>query len=202
MIGWTRRRFLGATAAAVCVGCTDAGVSTVPSPTSPPSGDANPGADVAPAGSLPRLTFLVEVGTLEQVRARESPLYVPAARAWLAQVPDSVVDDVVAVSDESLHPGLRAGLLALYEKCPHLGCRVPFCESSGWFECPCHASTYTSLGEHRDGPGPRGLDAFPVVVDGGIVSIDNGVIVSGHPVGTVLVDQPADGPSCVGSSDP
>ena len=27
-------------------------------------------------------------------------------------------------------------IYALSQKCPHLGCRVPFCESSGRFECP------------------------------------------------------------------
>ena len=38
------------------------------------------------------------------------------------------------------------GLLALYTKCPHLGCTVP-----GWdrrqrpaFQCPCHGSMYTT----------------------------------------------------------
>ena len=92
--------------------------------------------------------------------------------------------------------------MALYQKCPHLGCRVPFCESSGRFECPCHASKYTRLGEHREGPGPRGLDAVPILVDDEVVSINSGEkIVSGLPLGTVIVDRPTTGPSCVGSSD-
>ena len=33
------------------------------------------------------------------------------------------------------------------------------------------------------------------------VSIDSGEIVSGLPLGTVIVDRPTTGPSCVGSSD-
>ena len=33
-------------------------------------------------------------------------------------------------------------LFALSQKCPHLGCHVPFCESSGRFECPCHGSVF------------------------------------------------------------
>ncbi len=35
---------------------------------------------------------------------------------------------------------MEAGLVALYQKCPHLGCRVPNCSSSQWFECPCRGS--------------------------------------------------------------
>ena len=130
--------------------------------------------------------------------AQLSPTYVPEARSWLVALTPDQIGATVADSDERLRPGIEAGLLALYQKCPHLGCRVPFCESSGWFECPCHGSKYTRLGEHREGPGPRGLDAFPVIVADGVVSIDTTVPVFGHPIGTVLVDLPAEGPACVG----
>ena len=50
----------------------------------------------------------------------------------------------------------QGGLRALYQKCPHLGCRVPFCQSSGRFECPCHGSVYNLIGEYVSGPAPRG----------------------------------------------
>ena len=43
-------------------------------------------------------------------------------------------------------------LLALSQKCPHLGCRVPFCDSSGRFECPCHGSMFDLGGEWIEGP--------------------------------------------------
>ena len=33
-------------------------------------------------------------------------------------------------------------LYAISQKCPHLGCHVPYCETSGRFECPCHGSIY------------------------------------------------------------
>ena len=36
------------------------------------------------------------------------------------------------------------------EKCTHLGCRVPFCESSSQFECPCHGSVFNRAGELID----------------------------------------------------
>ena len=32
-------------------------------------------------------------------------------------------------------------ILAIYRKCPHLGCNIPpLCEKSNWFECLCHGS--------------------------------------------------------------
>jgi cytochrome b6-f complex iron-sulfur subunit len=64
------------------------------------------------------------------------------------------------------------GLLALYQKCPHLGCTVPwrndftFNGVKGWFRCPCHGSTYSKDGGVRVfGPAPRPLDVFPLEVD-------------------------------------
>ncbi len=46
--------------------------------------------------------------------------------------------------------------MPLYQRCVHLGCRVPFCNSSKWFECPCHGSKYNEAGEYQLGPAPRG----------------------------------------------
>ena len=36
------------------------------------------------------------------------------------------------------------GLLAIYQKCTHLGCSVPWAEAEGQFHCPCPVS-YTHL---------------------------------------------------------
>ncbi len=64
------------------------------------------------------------------------------------------------------------GLIALYHKCPHLGCTVPwrpdftFDNRKGWFRCPCHGSTYTADGGVKVfGPAPRPLDVFPITVN-------------------------------------
>lgn len=92
-------------------------------------------------------------------------------------------------------------LQALYQKCPHLGCRVPFCESSGRFECPCHGSVFNRKGEYVRGPSPRGMDSFPVRVEEGVVLVDTGTVVSGPPRGRrTLEEQP--GPSCLDESAP
>ena len=60
---------------------------------------------------------------------------------------------------------MEAGYTALYQKCVHLGCRVPECKTSQWFECQCHGSQYNRNGEKKGGPAPRGLDRFPLTVD-------------------------------------
>ena len=80
-------------------------------------------------------------------------------------------------------------MLALWRKCPHLGCQVPqLCDLSFWFECLCHGSKYTILGEKRDGPAPRGMDHFPITVTDGTYIINTGEVVSGPPPGTVTFD--------------
>jgi len=92
-------------------------------------------------------------------------------------------------------------LVALYQKCPHLGCRVPFCESSGRFECPCHGSVYNRRGEYLTGPAPRGMDSFPLRVENGNVMVDTGTVLEGPPQGRLTFhDEPA-GPSCLGGAD-
>ena len=62
--------------------------------------------------------------------------------------------------------------MPLYQRCVHLGCRVPFCQSSQWFECPCHGSKYNEAGEYQLGPAPHGMDRFAVKVEGGNVMVD------------------------------
>lgn len=57
------------------------------------------------------------------------------------------------------------GVLALYWKCPHLGCTVPWLESEGQFKCPCHSSQYNRYGEVTDGPAPRPMDLMAITFD-------------------------------------
>lgn len=89
-----------------------------------------------------------------------------------------------------------APVMALYQRCVHLGCKVPWCESSQWWECPCHGSKYNRWGEYEDGPAPRGLDRFSVSVDQGVVLVDTSTIITGPSRGAGVLDQPAEGPSC------
>jgi Rieske Fe-S protein len=90
----------------------------------------------------------------------------------------------------------QGGLRALYQKCPHLGCRVPFCDSSGRFECPCHGSVYNITGEYIEGPAPRGMDRFRLSIQNGHVMVDTASVVEGPPKGVLDGPSEATGPSC------
>jgi cytochrome b6-f complex iron-sulfur subunit len=118
------------------------------------------------------------------------PYYYGAGRFYLVSYEGEAADTV--------YQGLVGdGLMALYQKCVHLGCRVPFCTQSQWFECPCHGSKYNRAGEYRDGPAPRGMDRFRVVVENGLVSVDTGTRIDGPPRGTDTIQQQPEGPFCV-----
>lgn len=97
-----------------------------------------------------------------------TPKFVASAQAWI--VPWTKAAGTTGTSFDGL-PVIAGGeggelpLMALWQKCVHLGCRVPSCESSQGFECPCHGSKYNMHGEYEDGPAPRNLDRFAVEVN-------------------------------------
>jgi cytochrome b6-f complex iron-sulfur subunit len=65
------------------------------------------------------------------------------------------------------------GIQALYWKCVHLGCTVPWNEGEGDFHCPCHGSVFDYNGTRVAGPATRALDLMPSVVnDDGSVAVN------------------------------
>jgi cytochrome b6-f complex iron-sulfur subunit len=88
-------------------------------------------------------------------------------------------------------------LLALSQKCPHLGCRVPFCDSSGRFECGCHGSIYDLGGEWIKGPAPHGMNQYEISLDGKSVVVDTRKLTQGPPRGAHQHLTPPKGPSCI-----
>ena len=64
------------------------------------------------------------------------------------------------------------GLLALWHRCTHLGCTVPWREDEGQFHCPCHSSLFNRRGEVTGGPAPRPLDFFPLSLQDGKLVVD------------------------------
>ena len=65
-------------------------------------------------------------------------------------------------------------MLALWHRCTHLGCTVPWNENEGQFHCPCHNSIFTPNGEVVSGPAPSPLDLFPIEIVNGEVIVDTG----------------------------
>ncbi|MBX7161891.1 MAG: Rieske 2Fe-2S domain-containing protein [Acidimicrobiia bacterium] len=139
--------------------------------------------------------------SLEEIKAKilsdKAPYYVPEGKFYLMTYkPQNEAEAEVAYKD--IWAGVKAaGMFALYQKCPHLGCKVPWCQSSQWFECPCHGSQYNKAGEKKGGPAPRGMDRFPIELSGGSVTVDTGKVVLGPPVGVDTISQSPEGPNCV-----
>lgn len=64
------------------------------------------------------------------------------------------------------------GFLALYQRCTHLGCNVPWDQSANAFICPCHNSQFTPDGSLVSAPAPHPLDLFRVSIEDGMVKVD------------------------------
>ena len=71
--------------------------------------------------------------------------------------------------------------VALYQRCVHLGCTVPFRDDCVSFKCPCHGSHYNVDGEYLDGPAPRSLDRFTMSFNGGNVIVSTGTLNNSVP---------------------
>ncbi|HEY7802312.1 MAG TPA: Rieske 2Fe-2S domain-containing protein [Dehalococcoidia bacterium] len=105
------------------------------------------------------------------------------ARAWLVRFNDEQAGH---------NPPAKTGqILALYHKCVHLGCTVPYRADftredprngqtyAGWFLCPCHGSTYSDGGVRVFGPAPRSLDTFALTITDGKMFVDTSKITTG-----------------------
>jgi cytochrome b6-f complex iron-sulfur subunit len=109
------------------------------------------------------------------------------------QVSDFKVGDVKVVQEGKFYvTRVPEGFFALYWKCPHLGCTVPWKDTEpamggppadgdlgfakqGRFHCPCHGSIYNRYGQIIQGPAPRPMDLFPVSIDSsGKISVETG----------------------------
>jgi menaquinol-cytochrome c reductase iron-sulfur subunit len=55
-------------------------------------------------------------------------------------------------------------LIAIWNRCAHLGCPVEYVAAGDNYICPCHGGAYDSLGRVTAGPPPRPLDRFSVKV--------------------------------------
>jgi cytochrome b6-f complex iron-sulfur subunit len=142
---------------------------------------------------------LITAGQLSDIKnfidQNSQPFYYGAGRFYI--VPYNGDGDKAGGPYEGL---VQSNLMALYQKCVHLGCRVPFCQASQWFECPCHGSKYNLAGEYELGPAPTGLKRFPLSVSGTEVQVDTSKLIDGPPRGTDTIHEPPQGPFCVGGA--
>jgi cytochrome b6-f complex iron-sulfur subunit len=107
-----------------------------------------------------------------------APAYFQDARAYIQLLdPTQGFRD----GDSADGEGTAINVRALWQKCPHLGCKPNFCTVNYWFECPCHGSRYDRLGIKvaELGPAPRGMDRFAASVANGVLTIDTQKIAKG-----------------------
>lgn len=95
---------------------------------------------------------------LSEISASDPPLRVNEGKFYVSRVPE--------------------GVIALYWKCVHLGCTVPWNDAEGDFHCPCHGSVYTRYGQNIAGPAPRPLDYMTIEIKGDEIWVDTGDIQS------------------------
>lgn len=114
----------------------------------------------------------------------QDPVHYLQGKVWLVNLKPG--DGVPEAFRTVAPPSAKGGLLALYHRCVHLGCTVPwnpnfeFGGVTGWFRCPCHGSTYTKGGIRVFGPATRSLDTFEITaVTSAGVSIDTSKITLG-----------------------
>jgi len=82
------------------------------------------------------------------------------------------------------------GFLAVYHRCTHLGCTVPWDQTAQKFICPCHNSQFDQQGNVENPPAPRALDLFPVSIEDGQVKVDTGTILQRQSFETSQVVYP------------
>ena len=148
----------------------------------------------------------VNAGNLAELKAEISvagavvPKFIPSAQSWitlfaLSDLPGSSFESTPFVVAGGEDDGIA--VMALWQKCVHLGCRVPTCIPSQGFECPCHGSKYNIHGEYEAGPAPRNLDRFGVEEnDAGDLIILTGDIVETARSKNKTAQYPV-GPFCV-----
>jgi cytochrome b6-f complex iron-sulfur subunit len=116
----------------------------------------------------------VRVGTFKEVKSANStlpvdqgfPAYYQDAKSFVVLIDPSRQEFVPGA--DTTGDGTALNVRAMYQRCPHLGCKPNPCLKNFWIECPCHGSRYDRLGTKAlgpaYGPAPRGLDRFSVIV--------------------------------------
>jgi cytochrome b6-f complex iron-sulfur subunit len=132
----------------------------------------------------------VTIGKLDDVKRLNSslpiaegfPAYYQEARAFIVLYDPSRQQFIPG--EDKTGDGESLNVRALYQRCPHLGCKPNPCLKNFWMECPCHGSRYDRLGIKalgpQYGPAPRSMDRFSAKVDAdGTLILDTSKITLG-----------------------
>ena len=108
-----------------------------------PSGNRRPGQDGhVQGGQVANSSLPIDQGF---------PAYYPDAKSFVVLIDPSRQEFMPG--EDKTGDGTALNVRALYQRCPHLGCKPNPCLKNFWFECPCHGSRYDRLG--HEGPRSR-----------------------------------------------
>jgi len=82
------------------------------------------------------------------------------------------------------------GFIAVYHRCTHLGCAVPWDSTAQKFICPCHNSRFDQQGIVENPPAPRPLDLFALAIEDGEIKVDTGNLIQRQTHDTAQVVYP------------
>jgi cytochrome b6-f complex iron-sulfur subunit len=89
-----------------------------------------------------------------------------ANRLYAGRLAEFEIDSVTHLPAGRLYLSRTAdGLLALRQRCTHLGCAAQWNEDAQRFQCRCHGSEFDRVGEVLAGPAPRPLDLLPITIE-------------------------------------
>ena len=128
----------------------------------------------ASCGPTSRASSAARSGSARSTRSRSRtprcpidegfPAYYPAARR--SSCSSTRRQQRFIPGEDQTGDGTSVNVRALYQRCPHLGCKPNPCLKNFWMECPCHGSRYDRLGIKaagpQYGPAPRSMDRFGV----------------------------------------
>ena len=153
----------------------------------------------------------IEIGTFDEIKTANAdipfdkgfPLYYQQARTFIVLIDPSRQEFVPGTDEEG--DGTALNVRALYQRCPHLGCKPNPCLRNYWLECPCHGSRYDRLGIKAEGiafgPAARGMDRFAITVSpDGVLTINTAEITLGPlpvPVGQPGIIPPRSPVGCI-----
>ena len=103
---------------------------------------------------------VVTVGKIDDIikaiRDSKGFYYVPDARTWITAYPAENLPKAAQAYGKQppVLAGMKAGIVALYQKCPHLGCRVPNARPHSGLNALATAASTTASARRRVGPLP------------------------------------------------
>jgi hypothetical protein len=95
---------------------------------------------------------VIEIGDLAKVKSDNAqlpisegfPAYYAEARAYVVLKDPS--QQRFITGEDTTGDGSALNVRALYQRCPHLGCKPNPCLKNFWMECPCHGPATTGSG--------------------------------------------------------